>query len=242
MSRRETASTSSAGQAVEGEAGILRKKLYDQNLADWSARFRKNKTHLDNLSKECDHLRKDVAQEQAQVDGRAASLQALDEKCQNEVVAKFEQRKSEWEAAMQTKGMSQTQLGENRKFKSKFTQHKKTLISDHERKHAELMKTHEVHDKLDDQVSQLRQQLDQLTSDRSRMERELEEVQHTLRTNTDLAEEMHVEIAHARDGIKDSLELHMNGQSRMDSVNSLSRGFENGVVDDMEKGESLHPI
>ena len=45
-------------------SGLLRKKLYDQNLSDWSARYRKNKQGLDNLIKDCDALRADVAKHQ----------------------------------------------------------------------------------------------------------------------------------------------------------------------------------
>merc|ERR1719316_475344 len=99
------------------------------------------------------------------------------------------------------------------------------LSGDYDRKHAELIRTIEVRDELEGQMAMLSQHLGQLTNDRRRIERELERVQHNLRTNTDLADEVSTEISHVREGIKDSVEQHMGLSTRlepsMDSMGSV---------------------
>jgi len=202
--------------------GILRKKLYDQNLSDWSARYRKNKTNLDALAKDCDLLRVEVGKAQREVDDRAEGYKQLEDQYENVVLAKYQETKAAYEASMQQKSMLQVQISENRKNKSHLTRERKMLTNDYERKHAELMRMAEVHDKLDGQLAHLTQQLAQLTSDRRRMERELDEVQHNLRANTELADEVNCEISHVQDGIKDSMDLHMAPAERSnDSLRSI---------------------
>jgi len=208
--------------------GILRKKLYDQNLSDWSARYRKNKTNLDTLMKDCELLRIDVDKSQHEVDARADGYKALEENYENVVLAKFQNSKAAYEAALQQKAMMQVQISENRKHKSQLSREKKMLTNDYERKHAELMRMAEVHDKLDAQLSHLTQQLGQLTSDRRRMERELDEVQHNLRANTELADEVTSEISHVQDGIKDSMDLHMAPADRMNTSQGSNLARDNG--------------
>jgi len=208
------------------QGGILRKKLYDQNLSDWSARYKKNKQNLDTLVKDCELLRGDVGKAQREVDERAEGYKQLEDNYEQVIFAKFQDTKAAYEAAMLLKQNLAAQLSENRKAKGQLTREKKMLTNDYERKHAELMRMAEVHDKLDGQLGHLTQQLGQLTSDRRRMERELDEVQHNLRANTELADEVTSEISHVQDGIKDSMDLHMALESqRMNtSQNSLPLG------------------
>jgi len=204
--------------SVAGGTGpLLRRKLYDQNLSDWSARYKRNKQTLDTLSKECDVLRNQVAKHQAEVDDRAETLRQLDERCIGEVLVKSNEAKSNLEMMTQQKNMLAVQLSENRKVKAQVTKLRKLLQADFERKHAELLKTAESRDRLDAQVAQLTQNLAQLGGDRRRMERELEVVQSNLRANTELADEVHGEIEHVFDGIKDVLEIQNNG------IGSISR-------------------
>jgi len=206
--------------------GILRKKLYDQNLSDWSARYRKNKQNLDALIKDCELLRTDVGKTQREVDERAEGYKQLEDNYENVILAKFQDTRAAYEVAMQQKGMMQAQISENRKHKAQLVRERKMLTNDYERKHAELMRMAEVHDKLDGQLSHLTQQLGQLTSDRRRMERELDEVQHNLRANTELADEVTSEISHVQDGIKDSMDLHMAPVERLNaSQNSVPSGM-----------------
>mmetsp|Transcript_28461 Transcript_28461/g.64432 ORF Transcript_28461/g.64432 Transcript_28461/m.64432 type:complete len:262 (-) Transcript_28461:155-940(-) len=190
--------------------GVLRKKLYDQNLADWSARYRKNKQSLENLSKDCELLRSDVAKQQQEYDERVESCRQLEDKFANEVLVRYNEAKENFEAASQQKGALQVQLSEHRKTKAQLLRDKKFLIADFERKHAELMRTAEARDKLDSQLAQLTQQLGQLNTDRRRMERELDQVQHNLRQNTELADEVNSEFQHIFTGVKDSMDLHMS--------------------------------
>jgi len=54
------------------------------------------------------------------------------------------------------------------------------------------------------------------------MERELDEVQHNLAGNKELADEVNTEISHVQDCIKDSMDLHMAPAERLNaSQNSL---------------------
>jgi len=216
--------TSSLG----GQGGVLRKKLYDQNLSDWSARYRKNKQNLDCLARDCELLRGDVARQQQEADERAEAFNSLEDKFANEVMVKYTDTKNAYDLAMQQKNVLQVQLSENRKHKTQLAREKKLLSADYERKHSELMRMAEQRDKLDSQLAQLTHQLGHLTSDRRRMERELDHVQHNLRANTELADEVNCEIEHVFDGIKDSMDMHMAPMSRLEtsSITSSRGGYE----------------
>lgn len=214
--------------SLGGQGGVLRKKLYDQNLSDWSARYRKNKQSLDCLARDCELLRGDVARQQQEADERAEAFNQLEDKFANEVMVKYTETKNAYELAMQQKNVLQVQLSENRKHKTQLAREKKLLSADYERKHSELMRMAEQRDKLDSQLAQLTHQLGHLTSDRRRMERELDHVQHNLRANTELADEVNCEIEHVFDGIKDSMDLHMAPLSRLEtsSLTSSRNGCE----------------
>eukprot|EP00747_Dinoflagellata_sp_TGD_P164099 gnl/TRDRNA2_/TRDRNA2_183558_c0_seq1.p1 gnl/TRDRNA2_/TRDRNA2_183558_c0~~gnl/TRDRNA2_/TRDRNA2_183558_c0_seq1.p1 ORF type:complete len:253 (-),score=60.19 gnl/TRDRNA2_/TRDRNA2_183558_c0_seq1:120-878(-) len=208
--------------APEGSNVVLKKKLFDQNVSDWSARYRKNKSNLEGLCKDCDLLRNEVSKLQQDVDERTDHHKLLENRFEDECMVKFQEMKQTYEVALQQKGMLQVQIAENRKRKNNLTREKKMLGSDYERKHAELMRTCEVRDKLESQLAHLTQQLGQLTNDRRRMERELDEVQHNLRTNNELADEYRSEIHHVQHGIKDSMEYHMSGTSRLETSTTQS--------------------
>lgn len=207
-----------AEDSIQFSTGILRKKLYDQNLSDWVARYRKNKQNLDAVAKDCEMLRFDVSKSQAEVDGRADGYKQLEEQYETQILAKFQDTKTAYEAAVQQRGSFQVQISENRKQRTQLTREKKLLANDYERKHAELMRMAEVHDKLDAQLAHITQQLAQLTTDRRRMERELDEVQNNLRANTELADEVTNHISHVQVGIKDSVDLHMAPAVRLEAA------------------------
>lgn len=186
---------------------MARRRLYDQNLSDWSARVRKNKQNLDNLDRECNQLRIEVAKHQQDVDERAEALRQLEDRHANEVMVKFNDAKGNFDVMSQQKQTLAMQLSEFRKLKVQLTKDRKLLQGDFERKHAEQHRTAEARDKLEGQIEQLTQHLAQLSSERRRMERELDTVQNNLRAHTDLADEVHSEIEHVCDGIKDSIDL-----------------------------------
>merc|ERR1719253_2011165 len=148
--------------------------------------------------KDCESLRSDVSKTQREVDERADGYKQLEDQYENVILTKFNDVKAAYEAAVQQKQMLQVQLSENRKHKGQLTREKKMITNDYERKHAELTRMAEVHDKLDGQLQHLTQQHGQLASDRRRMERELDEVQHNLRANTELADEVTSEISHVQ--------------------------------------------
>lgn len=219
------------GEAQESQqfaGGILRKKLYDQNLSDWSARYRKNKQNLDALIKDCEFLRQDVGKTQREADERADGFKNLEDHFEHVIFQKYQDTKAAYEAAQTHKLSLQAQISDHRKHKSGLLRDKKMLKNDYERKHAELMRTGEVHDKLDGQLRTLTQQLGQLASDRRRMERELDEVQHNLRRNTELADEETSDLAHMQGGIRDSMDLCMTPAERLNaSTGSIpSQGHE----------------
>lgn len=204
----------------DNAAGILRKKLYDQNLSDWSARYRKNKQNLDTLVKDCELLRIDVSKAQKEVDKREESFRQLEDQYDNKILRKNQNVKAAYEAALQRKSDLGVQISENRKHKSGLLRDKKSLTNDYQRKHAEWMRMSEVNDKHQVQLENLTQQLGQLTQDRRRMEKELDEVQHNLRSHTELASEVTSEISTVQDGIKDSMNLHMGANERMNTSQS----------------------
>lgn len=205
-------------------SNVLRKKLYGQNLADWTARYRKNKQNLDSLAKDCDALRAEVSKSQQEVDERADGLRQLEERFANDILARHNDTKSQYALATQQKEALQAQLSENRKQKAQLQREKKTLSADYERKLAELIGMAEARDRFEMQFSQLQQQLQQMGQDRKKMERELDLVQHNLRANTELADEVHSEIEHVFDGIKDSMGMHMIPATRSDG--SIAKGLD----------------
>jgi len=164
----------SRGGSPINQGGVLRKKLYDQNVADWSARYKKNKQTLENLKQDCEVLRSDVAKQQQEVDERAETFRQLDDRYSNEVVGRAADAKESYESAVHLRGQLQVQLSEYRKTKTHLVREKKFLTADYERKHSELMRTAEARDKLDTQLAQLAAQLGQVSAERRRMERELD--------------------------------------------------------------------
>lgn len=221
----------SASCTLPGGGGpLLRKKLYDQNLSDWSARHRKNRQHLDVLVKDCEQLRCEVARQQQEVDERTETYNQLEERFTNEVLVKFNESKTNLDMLMQQKHMLAVQMTENRKHKAQLSKDKRLLQADFERRHQEMLKTVETRDKLEAQLSQLTQHLAQVTGDRRRIERELDAVQNNLRANTELADEVHHEIEHVCDGIKDSMGFHGTSLSRLDGSPSLRDGAPSSPV------------
>jgi len=194
----------SRGGSPMNQGGVLRKKLYDQNVADWSARYKKNKQTLENLKQDCEVLRSDVAKQQQEVDERAETFRQLDDRYSNEVVGRAADAKESHENAVHLRGQLQVQLSEYRKTKAHLVREKKFLTADYERKHSEFMRTAETRDKLDSQLGQLAAQLGQVSAERRRMERELDLVQHSLRANTELADEVNNEIEHVFRSVKDA--------------------------------------
>eukprot|EP00928_Gymnodinium_smaydae_P070573 TRINITY_DN54380_c0_g1_i1.p1 TRINITY_DN54380_c0_g1~~TRINITY_DN54380_c0_g1_i1.p1 ORF type:complete len:307 (+),score=67.06 TRINITY_DN54380_c0_g1_i1:86-1006(+) len=213
-----------SGSTSGADGGILRKKLYDQNLSDWTARYRKNKVHLDNVLRDCDQLRNEVARQQQEVDERDDYLRNLEDRFQNDICAKYNDAKGQYLLAAQHKGMLAQQLAESRKHKQALQREKKQLQADFDRKHAELMRKTEVRDKLGQQLDGSIQQLGHLSRDRQRIERELDEVNQNLKAHSELADEVNQEIGHVQEGIKDSVELHMAGVGRPEMSTTSSRG------------------
>lgn len=212
-----------------GDTGILRKNLFNQNLSDWAARYRKNKQHLEVTARDCEMLRAEVAKNQQLVDEAADAYEALEYKFDTQILAKFNETKATFDNATQQKCVLSIQLKENRNHKASMQREKKGLTADYERKHAELMRMAEVHDKLDHQLHMLTQQLGQLAHDRRRMERDLGDVHNNLKANTDLADEVSNEINHVHHGIRDSMDLHMLPGTRLEQSFNLSTS--RGVLD-----------
>lgn len=190
-----------------GTGPAVRRRLYDQNLSDWSARVRKTKQNLEGISKDCEQLRCEVSKHQQEVDERAETFRQLEDRHMGEVLVKLGDVKANFDAATQLKNTLAFQLSDGRKLKAQLSKDRKSLQSDFERKHAEQLRAAEVRDQLEVQIEQLQHQLQQLTGERRRMEKELDMVQNNLRTQTDLADEVHSAIGHVVDGIKDSIEL-----------------------------------
>lgn len=207
--RNDGASASTA--SVTGPTGsgqpAGRRRLYDQNLSDWSARVRKTKKDLDGLDRDCNQLRAEVAKAQQEADEREDKLRQLEDRHLNEVIVKFNDARDSFDVMTQQKQSLAIQLSDFRKLKAHLTKERKLLQGDFDRKHAERNRTAEARDKLEAQIEQLMQHLAQLCSERRRMERDLDTVQNNLRAHTDLADEVHTEIEHVCDGIKDSIDL-----------------------------------
>merc|ERR1712157_564287 len=81
------------------DGGVLRKKLYNQPLSDWSARYRKNKQHLDVLVRDCEQLRAEVARQQQEVDDRSEKCRMYEEKYDTDLAPKHAESKSVLEMA-----------------------------------------------------------------------------------------------------------------------------------------------
>jgi len=208
---------------MSGSGPLLRRKLYDQNLSDWTARHRKNRQTLENITRDCEQLKAEVAKQQQDVDEKENALQHLEDHFAHEVSPKLAESKANLDMMQQQKIMLTVQLSENRKHKAQLAKDKKLLSADFERKHQDLLKLAETRDKLEAQLAQMTQHLSQLHGDRRRMERELDVVQNNLRANTELADEVHHEIEHVVDGIRDSMDNVLSVSRHDGSMASLPR-------------------
>ena len=194
---------------------MLRKKLFDQNVSDWASRYRKHKQSLDQITRDCDVLRSEVSKHQAEVNDRAQKMADLEDKYENQTLTKFAEIKAALELAGQRKQQFALEVGEARKLKTQLGKECKLLKADYERKHSELARGAETRDRLEQQLMSYTQQLNQVTSERQRLEKELELVQHNLRQHTELADEAHSEIERTCGGIKDSVQHHMATSLRL---------------------------
>ncbi|CAE8740670.1 unnamed protein product, partial [Polarella glacialis] len=199
-----------------GGSPVLRKKLFDQNVAEWGSRYQKNKKQLDTISRECQNLRSEAAKQQQELDGKIEHFDQMEARFNNEVMPKFGDAKSREEAARQERHHLQVDLSENRKLKVQLSRDRKILCADFERKHSELGRGAETRDRLEAQLGSFTLQRQQVTSERQRMERELDLVSHNLRRHTELADEAHHETERTCGGIKTSVH-HMNPSIRLES-------------------------
>lgn len=218
----EQASLSASVSSTGGP--VLRKKLFDQNVSDWASRYRKHKQGLDQVTRDCDLLRSEVSKQQAEVNEQAQKLVELEDKHENHTLAKFAEAKSALEVAGQRKQQLALEVGEARKMKAQLAKECKLLKADYERKHSELARGAEMRDRLEQQLMSYTQQLNQVSSERQRLEKELELVQHNLRQHTELADEAHSEIERTCGGIKDSVQHHMATSLRLQPLDA--EGFE----------------
>merc|ERR1711881_90615 len=133
---------------------------------------------------------------------------------------------------MGQRNMLTIQLGEQRKLKTALTKEKAALTADYDRKYAELNRTIEQKDSLDDRLNKFTQSLTKLTVDRRRDERELDMIQGHLRENTDMVDELSNEMYNVKEGIKDSVELHMPSPQKLEDSHfeSTSRERRGGDV------------
>ncbi|CAE7721557.1 sti1 [Symbiodinium microadriaticum] len=154
---------SMTGISVGSTSGgpVLRKKLFDQNVSDWASRYRKHKQSLDQLTRDCELLRTDVAKHQTEVDERAQKTAELEDKFHGQTMLKFTDIKAAVEAAGQRKQQLGLEVGEARKLKAQLTKECKLLKADYERKHSELARGAEMRDRLEQQLVMYTQQLNQ---------------------------------------------------------------------------------
>eukprot|EP00933_Yihiella_yeosuensis_P083060 TRINITY_DN97154_c0_g1_i1.p1 TRINITY_DN97154_c0_g1~~TRINITY_DN97154_c0_g1_i1.p1 ORF type:complete len:282 (+),score=51.96 TRINITY_DN97154_c0_g1_i1:148-993(+) len=223
---------SGASSTAPQPGPVLRKKLFDQNVSDWSSRYRKNKQSLDNLTRDCELLHLEVSKQQATVDSQAASFAQLEDRFQNEAMRKYTETKTALEVASQTKAQIQHEMSENRKLKAQLTRERKTVNADYERKHAELARGAEKRDQLEVQLGMLSQQLQAVQGERERMTRELDIVQHNLRQHTELADEAHHEMERTCYGIKDSVDNKMYPSLRLEASLGLNSEGARGVLEE----------
>jgi chromosome segregation ATPase len=221
--------------------GLLRKKLYDANLSDWSARYAKNRRNLESVTRDCQMLRAEVDKVQSEVDERADEYQRLEEKWLQDIKRRFDETKALLDRRTQEKADLSQQVTENRKLKASLLKEKRMLTADYERKHAELLRQAEVHDKVENQLMQATSHLLQLTTDRRRMERERDEVQLNLLGNKKLGDEVCSQINHVQDGMRDSLDLHLTpATGRPDSSTAPTAAIAIQAFQD-RSGDSLDP-
>jgi len=222
---RSVSSSAGPGSVTPASGPVLRKKLFDQNVADWASRYRKNKQTLDNMTRDCELLKAEVAKQQVEVDEKAEKYQVMEDHF-NEQMVKFGETKAALEAAHQQKLQLNAELSENRKVKVQLSKEKKILTADYERKHAELARGAETRDRLEGQLGMFTQQYTQASGERQRLERELDLVQHNLRQHTELADEAHHEMERCCYGIKDSVDNHMAPSMRLEQSVGLHEDFE----------------
>lgn len=189
------------------------KLLYDKSLSEWTSKYVKNKRELDRVTSQCDHLRHEAQKLQEQVEDSTRTLKNMEDKYNNELSVRFQQAKTNYEAALQQKQILSNQITENRKLKGTLNKEKGSLTADYDRKYAELTRTLEQRAKLDDQLAKLSQQLGELAEERKRGERELSVIQNHLKENSELVDELNNDMVDVREGIKASVENHMISSS-----------------------------
>mmetsp|Transcript_47995 Transcript_47995/g.88338 ORF Transcript_47995/g.88338 Transcript_47995/m.88338 type:complete len:256 (-) Transcript_47995:136-903(-) len=204
---------SSDRPSIRPETGVLTRRVYDQHLTDWSARYKKNKGALEIVGKECDQLRQQVAKLQAEVNLLEQNYADLAQQHSDEVVVRHEAAKEDLAEAQLSKTVVTQQLVEQRRFKAQLLKEHRLLNGDYNRKHDELATKVEEHDRIEEALQNQAAHLVQISNDRGRMERELASVHQNLRQNADVADEVNHDISDVLGGIKDSVKSYMSPPS-----------------------------
>lgn len=187
---------------------MLQKKVYGKELTDWTARHHKNKLVNDRLNKEIETLRKEVLAQREEIRVREEAFAQLEQN-HEDAVRRLDETKAASDSGVYRKGELQVDLSDARKHKVALTKERKTLVSDYDRKHAELVRTYEIRDQLEKQAASLSRDCQQISSERSKQERQLSDVLGELRTHTDLTYEVNREMDNVWDGVKNAVGQHM---------------------------------
>lgn len=216
-------SSISGGSSTGPTSGpVLRKKLFDQSVADWSSRYKKNTQILETLTRDCDTLRVEASKHQLVVDNQAETFRQLEERFTNDAIPKLMESKASLEVAAQQKQHLLAEQSESRKVKAHLAKEKRIMIGDIERRQAELARLAELRERLEAQLYSFEVQLTQVVGERERIDKELDLVQHNLRQHTELADEAHQELERTCVGIKDSVINKMLPPVRLEGSASVT--------------------
>lgn len=191
----------------------LNHKVFDKNVSNWASKVRVTKIQVDGVSKDVEALKGEVKQAQAEVDLLAVELQKMESRFLNELLLRVHEVKASYEGSAKQKVVIEKQLSTERKSKTRMEREKKMLASDYKRRHSELLRTIESHEKLEVQVAHLTQSLGQIGEERRKGERELQESRQFIRKEIDLAEEVNHKMADTLTGMHDAVD-HMSHSPR----------------------------
>lgn len=208
---RSTRSTASQGPTSSTRV------LYDSDLTQWTSKYVKTKRELDRTSAQCDHLRVEAHKLHDEVEKSSKELLDLESKYNNELLKRFSDLRAQLDQGLQQKQMLQTQLAENRRLKMTLTKEKTSLTSDYDRKFAELTKLLEQRGKYDDQLAKLVQDLQAMQEERKRCQKDLSEVEASLRENAGLTEELQSNMEDVRSGVRATIDTGIMAASTTSS-------------------------
>jgi len=198
------------------------KVVYDRDLTEWRAKYKKNKQFLGDVSAQCETLRQEVAKAQTELATAEAEYANMDNEMTTKLAVRLTEAQQQFRDLKLGKGNVEQQLSEGRKLNRALKKKRDAMASDYDKRYMDLNKLLEQRGRMENQLNSLNAQLQRINGEKRGLEKELQDVEADLQNNTDRVENLRASMRSVRDGVHDSVALHLQTPSKFDHEHTSS--------------------